>query len=98
MTGLLVGMKKTVIKTAPVEDSKKLPANSKFDFLRGQTLEVRWAEFDRATNHVRFELVSGRNGVTVWYGYAPDVRFVPDNRRFAMFYQGSEADETLAEV
>lgn len=97
MTGLIVGMQKTVIKTAPVEDSRTLPANSKFDFLRGQTLEVRWAEFDRATNHVRFALATSRNGVSVWYGYAPDVRFVAD-RRFGMAELGSAADEVLAEV
>lgn len=98
MTGLIVGIRRpnTVIKSAPVEDSKTLPANQKFDLMRGQTLEVK--DFRRAEgDHYRIELVTSRQGLSIWYAYAPDVRFVSDSR-FISAELGSELEEVLADA
>jgi len=98
MSGLIVAMQNTVIKTEAVEASSRLPRNKKFDLSRGQTLEVQWAEYDNKTAHWQFELSISRNGFTVWNAYAPHVRFVEDAPFFAAADQGSEANEVLAEA
>ncbi|MDX2243670.1 MAG: hypothetical protein NW224_23565 [Leptolyngbyaceae cyanobacterium bins.302] len=101
MTGLIVGIRRpnTVIKSAPVENSKTLSPDEKFDLMRGQTLEVkdvRRAEGD----HYRIELVSSQKGSVVWYAYAPDVRWISDRRdsRFVSAELGSELEEVLADA